>query len=162
MLAQSYHNWINRLYESVFPPVAALGSTVMTTVRRRPQFGTYLSDCWLPMPTVDDCGVYDKSSVDSLPSIVPTTLRRFICSATLTTNPKKLALLALNRPQYFTTDRDVTQAASSDGNPLESGTRVDSKGYKVPTGLNEAMVVCSSEDKAGSVECWICTAIVSL
>jgi ATP-dependent RNA helicase DDX51/DBP6 len=147
MLAQSYHNWISRLYESVFPPVDALDSTVMTTIRPRPQFGSCLGDFWLPMPKVDDHGEFDVSSVAKLPSVVPTTLRRFICSATLTTNPKKLALLALNRPQYFSTDRDVTVAASSEGQRPGTDIRSDNKGYKVPSGLSEAMLVCSLEDK---------------
>lgn len=43
MLAQSYHNWVSRVYESIFP-VSVPADASMYTVRRRPELGESLAD----------------------------------------------------------------------------------------------------------------------
>ena len=81
-------------------------------------------------------------------------LRRIICSATLTSNPQKLAMLALDRPRVF---RASDVAGGSSGAPgadtAAGGTEGDADGaagrkrYKTPEGLHEAMVVCDADKK---------------
>ena len=84
------------------------------------------------------CGLDPTSS--SSRSSISLPLRRIVCSATLTTNPQQLALLALSRPRVFRAS-DVPTAAD-DATGAEEERR-----YKTPDTLREAMVVCDADKK---------------
>ena len=119
----------------------------MHTHRTRPELGECLADTALAWPAhVTDAHIHDSDDAVASAllaaggrSLVPTPFRRFVCSATLTTNPRKLTMLGLVRPRYFTTGRGVDVASST--------AVASEKRYQTPKNLAEAMIVCAADDK---------------
>jgi ATP-dependent RNA helicase DDX51/DBP6 len=85
-----------------------------------------------------------------LPSPLPLPLRRIVCSATLTSNPQKLAALGLHQPLHFVSTADVA-VASREAAP-SSGV-VDTRGddgkrhYVLPSSLHHAQIVVTADNK---------------
>ena len=65
-------------------------------------------------------------------------LRKIVCSATLTTNPQKLASLRLRAPTFY-----GAAATAAEGHALDA----DSTAYTLPPTLRHTYVVCSADDK---------------
>lgn len=92
-------------------------------------------------------------------SPMPVPLRRIVCSATLTSNPQKLAALGLDRPMHFVSTADVrakhTHASAVVMTSTSSAADVgeDARGddgkrlYSLPASLHHAQVVVSPDNK---------------
>ena len=88
LLTQSYQNWIHRVYESAFPSVPMATPAAPGIVRSREGRGRDFSAACQPATATST-------------ATIRAPLRKILASATLTTNPQKLALLALNHPITF-------------------------------------------------------------
>ena len=145
LLSQSYQNWVYRVYDSTFQcKDHAANHSGLRTARAQERRARHFSvACGMGSGTLDE----DEGEAPVFPLAVHVPLRRIICSATLTNNPQKLAMLALNRPRVFRAS-DVTgkesKATPDDGT---DGTATDKRRYKTPEGLKEAMVVCDGDKK---------------
>lgn len=131
MLSQSYHNWVNRVHESVFSvssrahhdskgpgadgPCAVLP---FMTARSMPSLGARVSDAY---PASLLLGEPTPTTPGTFVSTIPTPFRRIICSATLTSNPQKLAMLSLSNPMHFSNASAVTKAGAQNGASTAAG-----------------------------------------
>lgn len=97
-------------YQDAAPSTQGLGAgpVPLATVRRRPDAPRggdphSIQRGSAPGAGSDDDDVaLDGATLAALRAALPgTPLRRFLCSATLTRNPQKLAALALHNPMYF-------------------------------------------------------------
>lgn len=90
----------------------------------------------------DGGGASSTSHSDA--SLICLPFRRIVCSATLTSNPQKLAALGLRFPTHFS----VKSSAGTVGSDLPFETRADGKRlYTLPPSVHQAMVVCSAAEK---------------
>jgi hypothetical protein len=99
---------------------------------------------------------------------MPVPFRRIVCSATLTTNPQKLAALGLRRAAFFVSREDVAAASaraasapsSSSAAALDAGlvddddddggdddNEADQRVYTLPSTLHQAFTVCAAGEK---------------
>lgn len=89
------------------------------------------------------------STARQTPLHVP--FRRIVCSATLTTNPQKLAALGLRQPRYFVSTKNVTPPMSTLDGIAEDGRQDDEdddqKVYTLPSTLHQAYSVIGAADK---------------
>jgi ATP-dependent RNA helicase DDX51/DBP6 len=183
LLSESYQDWPRRVHEGVFGGGGGSGDSngriVPRTIRSsqplRPDLllgararaaapcvkgaGSEASildevlhpPSWLVRPTQPRLNGGFSGSIDLTPLRVP--FRVIVCSATLTTNPRKLASLQLRVPLHFTARADVGGAVASDpaadpiaaysSAPAGSGKRT----YTLPASLTQAYAVCGAGDK---------------
>lgn len=134
LLNQSFQDWLARVlaavqcpYDSYLPliskrfhpiedPLAADGATTSLGLQERP--GEFKTD-------------YDEPTHSSC--------QKLLLSATLTSDPGKIASLGLRDPKYFVVREYATGAAG--------GYRVVSENFSMPTNLAEHMIVCDSSQK---------------
>ncbi|KAJ4457693.1 putative ATP-dependent RNA helicase DDX51 [Paratrimastix pyriformis] len=136
LLGQAYYGWTEALHKALLPqhdPHIAAGTpgasdpeaTATTAIRTEPPLGSddYLG--WaIPPRDLSVCPI--GSGHATIPDFDPP-LRKLLFSATLTSNPQKLARLRLRAPLVFT--------ASA------------AKHYALPATLKEHMVVCTAGEK---------------
>jgi ATP-dependent RNA helicase DDX51/DBP6 len=79
------------------------------------------------------------------PLYVP--FRRIVCSATLTSNPQKLAALGLRQPRYFVSTKNVSSIAQDSDEDNRAEDIDDKKVYTLPSTLHQAYSVVGAADK---------------
>jgi len=73
--------------------------------------------------------------------------RRIVCSATLTSNPQKLAALGLRQPRYFVSTKNVASSISNGSVEDEHDEEDDERVYTLPATLHQAYSVVGAADK---------------
>lgn len=133
LLTQSFQNWSSRIFDAVFRAggaggAAAAGVLAGPAVTCRPRLGA---------PGRGDGGGNYRTPLHA-------PFRQIICSATLTSNPAKLAALALRSPVYFAAH---AEGAAGAGEGADAGEAEGARRYRTPAGLREAMLVCPPTEK---------------
>lgn len=154
LLGQRYQNWLQQIYEAAFQdrPGQAVwenGKLRLEATSARKQFGSSVASHRFDEPSI----------------------RRILCSATLTRNPEQLAALNLRRPIHVTLHAVVPKstkehgkaenisASASDGDTNvgkeESGAKASEEsaetevlqGFSLPETLTEHVIVCELREK---------------
>ncbi len=147
LVNQSYQNWIERVVNATVVGPERIRSTFSDISGDQMPFGTTFD----PVTWRRDEGYVDWQQSDSLHfnscidvSVCrPVQLRKFLFSATLTKDPKKLMSLGLVNPKHF----DAHQFSMKDGDVTMSNPDEVLSGYSLPDSLSEFMVECTAEQK---------------
>ena len=128
LLAEAYQSWPGRLAEALAGAPAGQPGALRAEYER--------------------VGVVSVSGEQVRTARPP--LRKLVCSATLTSNPRKLAALGLRAPTYFgpaapAPTPSAMAAALMGANGGGSGP--DGTEYALPSTLSQTYVVCSADDK---------------
>jgi ATP-dependent RNA helicase DDX51/DBP6 len=155
LLGQSYHNWIDRVLESVH----SASREAWTNIRevsslKQQQYSnskssfdsktTLAPPCPITWRIREDDGDGSHNENSYAASVcAPVQLRKFLVSATLTQDPQKLAALKLVHPLQL----DV-QSMLATANSTSTGHKQDTAyTYTMPAGLSEYIVECRAEQK---------------
>lgn len=152
LMSQSYHNWIDRVIESANSASISAWKEIAKNDNKIPHWQTspITSSSLINPITWRRGGVAGDTSAfninDSYFSPVsavckPVQLRKFLVSATLTRDPRKLAALRLVNPKHF----DVHKLLAKEQQRTAPGT--SSYRYSMPDGLDEYTVECTAEQK---------------
>lgn len=93
-----------------------------------------------------------SSSASLRPTPMPVPFRRIVCSATLTSNPQKLAGLGLRQATYYVSREDVAAGAGAQQveSGVEEGTVSNDDGkklYTLPSTLHQVYSICGAAEK---------------
>jgi len=140
LLSESYQGWVRRLTAATGHATwggdgGALLRTSLTPFEAeepppRPLAASAPQPAWLAAALAPASAPRRAALADPLPA----SFRRVICSATLTSNPQKLAALGLRFPVFLS-------AAGPEGGVAPRGR------YALPRSLRQAFVVCSASEK---------------
>ncbi|XP_065056118.1 ATP-dependent RNA helicase DDX51-like [Rhopilema esculentum] len=121
LLGQSYHNWLEKIFEAIFTPSTFDSSNKSTLLEGRCGRGHLVA-----------------SSIDrnELP------LQKLLFSATMTQNPEKLGPLNLYNPVFF----KVMGKAEIEGKDTSKGSE-ETERYTLPELLEEKMTICKPGEK---------------
>lgn len=172
LLSEAYQDWPRRVRESVFAPAprasAESRSIVPTTLRRSVDSVAGVPDSphWPEAPASIGTGLLtsvlrpypaqrrlrDASEPELAHAPIPLPFRVIVCSATLTTNPRKLASLQLRVPMHFeaaadASDSAVTRVLAPTRDVLLQPGLSQRRVYQLPPTLLQAWAVCGAGEK---------------
>lgn len=163
LLNQSYQNWISRVLRAT---TSHLTNTDATSHQHIPAFSSDLIEAnnglsfvvdpmtWRRTGSGNDTTNDFGNTALSLAASTcrPVQLRRLLFSATMTSDPQKLASLGLVNPKYFDAHH-LNNAMSNDSNKTATDDNYgrdiiqQQRNYSVPPGLSEYTVECTTEQK---------------
>lgn len=157
LLSQSYNNWIDRVMEASNTASIEMWNEVMKNdfkvprlVQNKDDYSYQLEPITWRRGALNGDFTDGFNTNDAFFSMVPAVcqpvqLRKFLVSATLTKDPKKLAALRLVKPKHFNVHLFNNETTTENRN--ESTDASDSKKYSMPEELDERFVECTSEQK---------------
>lgn len=158
LLAQAYNHWVRRVYDAVWsagrPPVGSSSEGVLISSGA---LGGGAGSNGIAQARAAAMAAMTGQGAPGAVQIGCAPLRRILVSATLTNNPRHIALMALHKPTHFTTKQDVSElhggegaaeaaAAAGEEGSLADGTA--SGKFVTPSNLAESYVVVPARDKA--------------
>ncbi|KAJ8462924.1 hypothetical protein ONZ45_g17762 [Pleurotus djamor] len=148
LLAQSFQDWLNQVLTATRPPAQTASSvhqnsivqdtpTAISTVFPDSVAPAFLST--LPLPDIPGFFTEQKA----------TSCQKLLFSATLTSDPGKLASLGLREPKYFVVkgNKKVGEGKGEGGDDGDAMVDVVMEKYTMPTSLSEHYIVCPSSQK---------------
>ena len=183
LLSEAYQDWPRRVRESVFAAAPVIDARICpTTVRGMPGTSVAVLSATAGAGVIGGAaaGVADVPPAGLLASVLhppawrrseeehelraaaraaalsplPVPFRVIVCSATLTSNPRKLASLHLRAPTHFEAVADVSGGPAADAAgaavappPDALPTLGERRAYDLPPTLLQAWAVCGAGDK---------------
>lgn len=154
LLNQRYHNWVERVIQSANSASISAHKELAANGHQLPDLQPDESGTAFVLDPItwrrggvhgDDSTTFNTNdSFFSVASSVcqPVQLRKFLVSATLTHDPRKLAAMHLVNPKHFNMHQ-INQMTSSDSYVRD----VSGNKYSMPEALKEYFVECTAEQK---------------
>lgn len=149
LMNQSYQNWVERVVNAASAGPEHIRSDFREAkdIDRRSSLSQFDPVTWRREERkVDQQSTisFEFNSFIDVSVCRPVQLRKFLFSATLTKDPKKLTSLGLVNPKQFDAHQFSIMNLGRDSNMSNPK---DILGYSLPEGLSESMVECSAQQK---------------